>query len=66
MTRKPWSHVRILIYGTWAIGIHKTEKQHREKASSLFADVFFTIFILFKSSVTAQARQVCEKDFAHP
>ena len=35
MTRKPWSHVRILIYRTWAIFRRKEKKMGADKSKRL-------------------------------
>ena len=38
MTRKPWSHVRILIYRTWAILRQKEKKMGADKFKRLPVD----------------------------
>ena len=38
MTRKPWSHVRILIYRTWAIFRRKEKKMGADKSKRLPID----------------------------
>ena len=38
MTSKPWSHVRILIYRTWAILRQKEKKMGADKSKRLLVD----------------------------
>ena len=49
MTRKPWSHARILIYQTWAF----CDKNHQEVSNINCSTVFFFIFDVFLPFMTS-------------
>ena len=56
MTRKPWSHARILIYQTWAF----CDVNHQEASNINCSTVFFIfdVFLPFMTSLLCQLPMV--------